>query len=507
MSPSRWTAELVRDAFQATFPDASLFVVSNRQPYAHCHVDGSSGEIDVSRPAGGLTLALDPVMRALGGTWIAWGHGSADREVVDEHDRVRVPPEDPAYTIRRLWLDESDVENYYLGYSNQALWPLCHNLLEHVRFRDRYWDAYRRVNAEFAHAVVDEVSDRTPGLIWFQDYHLGLAARGVRDVRSDLRLAQFWHTPWPAWETFRVCPHKVELLEGLLANDLLGFHLDSFVSNFLGACVRELDAFVDWGKRSIVHRGQLTAVRSFPISIDVERFEEMAGNAETEARIDVFKEEFGLTGQKIGLGVDRLDYSKGILERLEAIRILFRVHPEWIGKLTFVQIAVPSRSEIPAYQNLEDKVDERIAELDASLETDEWRPIVYIKTPLGQDELVAFYRMADVILVSSVQDGMNLVVKEFIASQSPDHPGAVCLSEFAGAAEEAGAAISINPFYTEGFAEDIHLALTMPEEERRRRIIDMQRRLRDHTIYTWMANFVAAAGVVEKEAATIQGPT
>lgn len=491
MEGSRWTAERVRETFDRSFSGGQLTVVSNRQPYAHVRTDGRG--IDVKRPAGGLVLALDPVLRALGGRWIAWGHGDADREVVDEHDRVGVPPEDPEYTLRRLWLEPDQVENYYLGYSNQALWPLCHNVLEHVRFRDRFWNAYREVNTAFAHAIVEETEDRD-GLVWIQDYHLALASRGVRQVRSDLTIGHFWHIPWPAWETFRVCPQKTELLEGLLANDLLGFHLDSFVTNFLSTCVRELDAFVDWGKRAIVYEGHMTRVRAFPISIDVERFEAMAVSDETAARMEAIRSTFGLEGQKIGIGVDRLDYSKGILERLEAIRILFKNHPELVGRVTFVQIAVPSRTEIPAYQHLEEKVDRRIGDLNEALSTDDWKPVVYIKTPLPQEELVAFYRMADVAVVSSVQDGMNLVVKEFVASQDDESPGAVCLSEFAGASDEMEHSIHVNPFYTEGFAEDLRTALELPLEERRLHMQAMKKTLRGHTIYTWMADFLKVAG-------------
>lgn len=486
----------MRESFLRTFPDGQLVVVSNRQPYAHQY--GESG-IEIERPAGGLPLALDPVMQAVGGTWIAWGHGMADREVVDEGDRVRVPPETPAYTLRRLWLSDDEISNYYLGYSNQALWPLCHNILEHVRFRDHHWQSYQAVNEKFARAILDEV-EGPETLVWIQDYHLALTPRFVRAERNDIVLSHFWHTPWPAWETFRVCAQKVDLLEGLLANDLLGFHLETFVTNFLQSCVRELDAFVDWAKRSIVYQGHLTAVRAFPISIDVHRFQSMARTPLTQARIDAIREEYGLAGRKMGIGVDRLDYSKGILERIEALRLLFDRHPDVLGAFTFVQIAVPSRTEIPAYQRLEEKVDRKIEEMNAELSHDGWEPIVYIKTPIPQDELVAFYRMADVAIISSVQDGMNLVVKEFIASQGAD-PGAVCLSEFAGAAEEIDYSIRVNPFYTEGFAEDIYRAIHLPLEERRERMARMKARLRAHTIYTWMADFVAEAGAARHEAA------
>ncbi|MGH7587532.1 MAG: alpha,alpha-trehalose-phosphate synthase (UDP-forming) [Gemmatimonadota bacterium] len=495
-----WTPERVHEAFQARFPDIGLAVVANRQPYAH---ERQGGEIVVQRPAGGMALALDPVLRAVGGIWVAWGDGEADRMVVDEHDRVRVPPEDPSYTIRRIWLTEDEVERYYLGYSNQALWPLCHNILEHVRFRDRFWTTYRDVNLRFAHATLEELDGRD-ALVWIQDYHLALAPRAIRDVRSDLTLAHFWHIPWPAWETFRVCPQKVQILEALLANDLIGFHLESFAQNFLDTCVNELEVLVDWNQRTIVHRGRATKVRALPISIDVERFETVAASPETAERMERIRERFGLRERKVGIGVDRLDYSKGILERLEALRVFFRDNPEYRGKFTFIQIAVPSRGEIPAYQHLAEKVDARIDALNDDLSTGDWRPIVYIRHTLPQDELAAFYRMADVAIISSVVDGMNLVVKEYIACQGDD-AGAVCLSEFAGAADDIDHSIPVNPFYTEGFAEDIRTALEMPLEERRRRMEAMKARLRRRTIYTWLAEFLAEAAEA-RAASLVHGP-
>ena len=484
-----WTPNRVRDAFAEHFPESGLVVVSNRQPYVHVREDG---KIAVRRPAGGLTRALDPVLQAVGGIWIAWGHGDADSEVVDEHDRVGVPPENPRYALRRLWLSEEDVQRYYLGFSNQALWPLCHNILEHVRFRDRFWKKYIEINQRFGRAVVEEVGD-DDALVWIHDYHLALTPETIRELRPNLTLAHFWHIPWPAWETFRVCPRKIALLNGLLANDLLVFHLDSFAQNFLDTCAHELESIIDWGRRTIVHRGQVTEVRAIPISIDVEWFEEIAKSEETMTRIARLRGRYGLEGKKIGIGVDRLDYSKGILERIDAIRFLFRDRPEMHGFFTFVQVAVPSRSEIPAYQHLAEKVDAQIDALNDELATEGWTPIVYIKSRLPQAELAAFYRMADVAIVSSVIDGMNLVVKEYIACQNDVDPGAVCLSEFAGAAEHLDHSIRINPYYTEGFANDIHKALQMDLEERRRRMAAMRADLRENTIYGWMAKFIAEA--------------
>lgn len=490
------SARRVYAAFRSAFPDGRLIVVSNRQPYVHRY--GEAGEITVESPAGGLALALDPVLQAVGGAWVAWGDGDADRIVVDEDDRVCVPPDDPAYTLRRLWLSDDEVQDYYLGFSNQGLWPLCHNILEHVRFRDRYWSAYRAVNLRFARAAAEELGD-AGGMVWFQDYHLALAPRYFRELRPDVTTASFWHVPWPAWETFRVCPWKLEILEGLLANDLLGFHLDSFANNFLDACERELGAFVGRKKHRVVHRGHMTHVAAAPISIDVDHFESMAASDETQARMERIRDDLRLRGKRVGVGVDRLDYTKGIVERLEALRRLFQGYPELVGNFTFVQIAVPSRSEIPAYQTLEDEVDGKIEALNEALATDSWKPVVTIKDSLPQSELVAYYRLADVVVVSSIQDGMNLVVKEYVASQDPDEPGAVCLSEFAGASEELDHTLPVNPFYTQGFAEDIKRALDMPLEERRDRMAAMKRDLAQNTIYDWMAEFLRAAGAVAED--------
>jgi trehalose 6-phosphate synthase len=486
-----WTAERAVETYRALFRDAPFTIVSNREPWlARRRPDGG---MEYVRPAGGLTAALDPVMRAMGGTWIAWGPPAAVSATGADGDalRFRVPPESPAYEVRRVPLSDVEVRNYYHGYANESLWPLCHSILEHVRFRERFWRAYVDVNRRFAEAVLDEAPDpRT--LVWIQDYHLALVPELVRARRPDARLAHFWHIPWPSWDLFRVSPNHRELLRGLLANDLLGFHLESFCDNFLRCCEQDLEVLIDWRRRAVVHEGHVTMLRALPISIDADSFHELAGRPDTAERIAELRRRYGLEGRLVGVGADRLDYSKGILERLDALRFLFRRHPELVGRFTFVQIGSPSRVEIAAYAELQQNVEAAVARLNDALATPDWKPVVYVPRGLGQEDLAAFYRMADLAIVSSLQDGMNLVAKEFVAAQV-ERPGVLCLSEFAGAAEELEHAITVNPFYTEGFAEDLHRALTMPLEEREERMRAMQAILQRGNVYRWIGDVFTAA--------------
>ena len=487
-----WSAETAVDTYRSLFREAPFTVVSNREPYVP-HRE-ASGALTYRKPAGGLTAALDPVMAAMGGTWIAWGTPQVARELgpAGREDRVRVPQESPAYELRRVWLSEHEVRNYYYGYANESLWPLCHNVLEHVRFRDRFWKAYQDVNRKFARAALEEIEAAgEPGVLWLHDYHLALAPELIRQERRDSRLAHFWHIPWPGWEIFRICPNHRQLLRGLLANDLLAFHLESFCENFMRCCEQDLDVLVDWKRRAVVHQGHVTTLRALPISIDAESYRELASSADTEERIGRLRERYDLGDKMVGIGVDRLDYSKGILERLDALRILFTRHPELVGRFTFIQIGAPSRTEIPAYAELQRSIEDAVEKLNRQLATERWRPVLYISPGIPHDELAAFFRIADVAIVSSLVDGMNLVAKEFVAAQIDRH-GVLCLSEFAGAAEEFDHAIPINPFYTEGFAADIYRALTMDAREKRERMERMQATVQQGNVYRWIMDFLTA---------------
>jgi trehalose 6-phosphate synthase len=470
--------------FRALFGDRRLVVVSNREPYEH-RWGREVGELEVGRPAGGLTSALDPLMQALGGTWVAWGSGEADGASVDPADRVRVPPENPAYTLRRVWLTQHDVNRYYLGFSNQFLWPLCHLRPALTRIRSRYWERYRRVNRGFAEATLEELRDGDT-VVWFQDYHLALAPLFVRARRPEAKLAHFWHIPFPPYEIFRLGPQAEYLLRGLLANDLMGFHLDGFADNFLRCAHKIAGAEVDWDAHTATLDGHTCHAGAFPISIDVDQFRDAASAPGVEAQMERLRARYAPRGGMVGVGVDRMDYSKGLPEKFKALEFLWDRYPEFRERFTFVQVAAPSRSDIDAYDELSHKVDRQVWQINERFGTAEWRPIHLLKQSLPAESLAPLYRMADVCIVSSLQDGMNLVAKEYAASQVDGH-GVLILSEFAGAAEEMEGAVLVNPYDPEGCALRIRDALAVPAPERSAAMRRMQDGMA--TIYDWMDSY------------------
>jgi trehalose 6-phosphate synthase len=484
----------VGDALQRAFPGRRFVVVSNREPYEHSWDDGQT-EIVVQRPAGGLVAALDPLMQAVGGVWIAWGSGDADREVVDDRQRVRVPPEDPAYTLRRLWLDEQDIQHYYHGYSNQFLWPLSHLRPKLTRIRTRYWQRYASVNRRFAEAVLDEVRDESAA-VWFQDYHLALAPALVRESRPDLALAHFWHIPFPPLELFRIATNGAELLNGLLANDLLGFHLPLFCDNFLRCVESVLDVRVDWKRRAVVRKGHTCFVRALPISIDVEAYRGAAEAPGVEARVAAIRRRYVPAGGKLGLGVDRIDYSKGLEEKFAALDSMWESYPEVRERFTYLQVGTPSRTGIKAYDWLRDRLEELTLSINDRYGTATWRPIHLLEESLPMERLAQLYRAADLCVVSSLQDGMNLVAKEYVACQADDR-GVLVLSRFAGAAEELDGSLLVNPYDGESFGTTIHEALAMSDEERQDRLRRLRASLR--TIFDWMVEMFDEWGAAAHE--------
>ncbi|WP_135806119.1 alpha,alpha-trehalose-phosphate synthase (UDP-forming) [Halorussus marinus] len=487
-------AEAAVETVATLCEDRELVVVSNREPYSHHREDG---EVVVDRPAGGLTAALDPVMQAVEGTWVAWGDGDADRETVGPDGVVAVPPEDPSYDLRRVWLTDEQVDGYYRGYSNQVLWPLCHLDTAKMTPEPSYWRAYRETNDEFADAVLG-ATDSDP-VVWFQDYHLALAPRRVRDARPDAFLAHFWHIPWPSWDVFHACPQYEQLLDGLLANDLIGFHTDEYCRNFLDCVDAATDARVDRANRSIAHRGRRTFVRSFPLGIDAARQAELS---ETEAGDDFwasFSEKHGLVGDhRFALGVERLDYTKGIEQRLDALELFWAEHPEWREEFTYLQKSIESRGDIGDYQRLQSRVGDAIDRVNDRFGTDDWTPVVAVTEHLPEAGLAALYREADLALVTPVRDGMNLVAKEFVAAQTAD-PGVLVLSELAGASEQLGeGSILVHPHDPESVADAIEEALGMSERARRVRIADLQRVVHAEDVYAWLESTFETAAAIER---------
>ena len=449
-----------------------LVVVSNRQPYRHrFEEEGDERHVVIDRPAGGLTAGLDPVLQQLGGTWVAWGDGDADRYVGDQEGIVEVPPGDPTYSLQHVYLNEGVVRGYYNGYANQTLWPLCHTMMENFRLCRDYWKRYRMANEQFAKATEPHASSDT--IVWFQDYHLALAPKMLRD-ETDALFMHFWHVPWPSVNTFRVCPQRRILLEGLLANDLLGFHINRYCENFL-ECVDELvpEATVDYKRRLVYFGNAPTRVESFPLGIDVDVMKRCAAQGPDGG--ETFCRNHGVDpARRLVLGVDRLDYTKGIPERLAALEWLWGTTPELRGAFTYVQKASRSRSDVLAYQRLQKRVSRAVDRVNRRFETDDWQPVIMTDEYLSRERLCGLYRAADVMLVTPLCDGMNLVSHEYVAAQV-DNDGALVLSQFAGAHEIFGEfAFTVDPRNVLDCAETIKRALSAGDNERRSRMLQLR---------------------------------
>ncbi len=467
-----------------------IFVVSNREPYMHVR-EGRKTVCVV--PPSGLVTAIEPVLRACDGVWVASGSGNADAENVDEFDRLRVPPDDPKYTLRRVWLSAEEESHYYDGFANEGLWPLCH--IAHTRpiFRAADWEAYRRVNERFAAALLDEMKDSKEPLVFVQDYHFALLPRLVKTARPDARVAIFWHIPWPNAEAFGICPWQAQLLDGLLGADLIGFHIPLHCNNFLDTVDRALESRTDREHMTVRRVGHTTSVKPYPVSVafsgGMPNSLRAIVSSNDEDRVAERRElltEFGVQAEAIAVGVDRLDYTKGIVERLLAIEELLVEHPWHRERLTMVQVAAPSRTRIPSYVELHRRVDEEVRRINQRFQTSRWKPIVLIERHCNHEEVNRWYRIADVCLVTSLHDGMNLVAKEFVAARD-DEDGVLVLSKFTGAAVELRDALIVNPYDIAEVAEAIHRGLDMPREERRIRMQQMRKQVMEYNIYRWAA--------------------
>ncbi len=486
MEDYRWDKERLYRVVQEKLGDCLFLVVSNREPYIHSM---SGNKIVYNRPVSGLTEALDPVLRASKGTWIAWGSGDADRKAVDARNRVAVPPEKPEYTLRRVWLTEDEVNGFYLGFANQALWPLCHITFTPPVFRESDWNTYKKVNQIFADAVIQEVSSRK-AVVLVQDYHFALLSRLIKEQNPDLTVGQFWHIPWAPHEIFRTCPWASEILDGMLGNDLLGFHIPAFGNNFLETVERNLEAGVDRNKSTVTYKGKTTVVQAFPISVDFDGLSQGAESDEVEQEMTNLRREFNLDDKYVGIGMDRMDYTKGIPERLQALDTFLEDNPAYRGKLVFFQAGMPSRTQIEAYQDIGRRIDDLAGSINKKYGNKSWQPLVMMTRQLSPVALNALRRLAHFCVVSSLHDGMNLVAKEYVAARV-DGDGVLILSQFTGAAVELKDSLLINPYDIRAFAMRIREAIEMPEAERRRRMKAMREIVASHNIYYWGADHVS----------------
>ncbi len=481
-----WTELKLKDLIRAKLGEKALIVVSNREPYMHI-LDDATGLEKCIRPASGVVTAVHPVLCACGGTWVAHGAGNADKKFVNSKDKLGVPPKDIRYILKRVWLNKEEEDGYYYGFSNEGLWPLCHNTHTRPIFRESDWQAYKKVNQKFADSVLEELPAKHP-FVFIQDYHFTLLGKMIKEKRPDAIIALFWHIPWPTPEAFSICPYRKEILEGMLGCDLIGFHVQNHCNNFLDTVNRLLESRVDIEKFSIIRSEKETFVRAFPISVNV-NLNKDAKDADIKLEIDKIKKEFDLEGKIIGLGVDRIDYTKGIVERVLAIDRFLVKYPQYKKKFVFIQLAAPSRVHIKHYHDLMVEIDELIEKKNWKHSDANWKPIVYLKRLFSLDEIEPFYKMADLCIVSSLHDGMNLVAKEYVATKS-DSSGALILSQFTGAARELTDAIQVNPYSIEEFADSIKLALQMPQEEKTKRMEKMRKVITENNVYRWAGNII-----------------
>ena len=484
-SESLWTPESLKEYMRGELKGKKLFVISNREPYTHVK-EGRSVRCIV--PAGGLVTALDPVMRICDGVWIAHGNGDADRETVDADGKVRVPPEEPAYTLKRVWLTREEENGYYYGFSNEGLWPLCHITHTRPEFRQEDWICYQKVNQLFAEALLTEIESEEAPLVLVQDYHLALLPFLIKKKRPDAKVALFWHIPWSNPESFGICPWRQEILMGMLGADIIGFHIQFFCNNFLDTVDRFLESQINW-EEFAVRRGEHTAlIRPFPISVGFD--EEVGDKPQDRAalRENILKE-IGVQAKYIGVGVDRIDYTKGIPERFRAIERFLEKHPEFVETFTFVELGAPSRDHIRKYRELMAETEEIVEKVNWRFQTKKWKPIVYLKAHHSHEEINRYYKAADICMVTSLHDGMNLVAKEFVAARA-DYGGVLILSQFTGASRELRDAIIINPYDVEEMADAIQSALTLNPSERQERMKRMHTIVRERNIYRWAGKLI-----------------
>jgi len=471
--------------------DHLFVVVSNRQPYIHKFVKGKP---ECMRGPGGVITALDPVMCQLRGLWVASGSGEADKEVAKD-SKVNVPPQNPSYVLRYVWLTKEENLGFYFGFSNQALWPLMHLVYIRPVIKEQDWLTYKEVNKKFAQAIYEEIKGKK-AVVFFQDYHLALASKYLKEIKPDVVTLLFWHIPWPTYDIFRILPQKQEVLEGLLSYDLLGFHVRSFCNNFLDAVAGELESKVNKDALSVVYKGRTTLVRDYPISVDYDGINKMASQPAVDEAMKSLSEEFGLGGKKVIAGLDRIDYTKGIPERILGLDKLLESRPELKEKIVFIQMGEISRIHLSQYKQLNDQINALVEEVNFKHGQGSWKPVIFVRRHLSFSELLAFYRLADVCLVTSLHDGMNLVAKEYISSQIDDN-GSLVLSKFTGASRQLKDSLLVNPYSRTEVAGALYESLTMDQNAVKKKMKKLRRSVRSDNIWKWIGSIIADIPKVE----------
>ena len=477
---SPWTFSRLQRFFSSRLTNRKVVNVSNREPYVH---NGVKGKIEVSQPAHGLISSLDEMMKACGGTWIAHGAGNKDKAVVDKDNKISVPLEEPLYSLKRVWLSKNEVSGHYVGFSNEALFPLC--LMTHNRpiFRESDWKQYKAVNSKFASAVLEEIKDDKNPIIFIHDLHFAILPRLIKEKRPDAEIIMFWHHPWPSSEQFCILPWKKEILKGLLFADVLCFHIHHFCNNFMDTVKKELEAKIDTENSSIYFNEKETLVKNFPISIPFTNLDSDIPQDPNKVRKIVGE---NIDNLQVILGVDRMDYSKGLIERLKGVEQFYDTYPEFKKKSVFVQIAAPSREAVEKFQQYSKQVLSEVERINNKLQTNTWRPIILLHKQVKQEDLIYLYRKAEVCLVTSLHDGMNLVAKEYVAQHKDN--GALILSEFTGAARELHSAVIINPYATGDIAEALHKVFLMEDAEKKARLGAMRNKIVNYNVFRWVAD-------------------
>jgi trehalose 6-phosphate synthase len=475
------------DKLAKLLKNKKLIVALQRPSYSYNKV--YNGKIKYEKSAGGVHLLFDALLKKTGGTMIARSSGNADKLIIDKENSLKIPPKKGDYKLKLIFLKKKEVENFYYGFANQTLWPLCHNVFVKPIFHQSWWDTYLQVNQKFAQSILEEIKEKNDfknTVIWVNDYHLALLPKFLKEKNKELKVGVFWHIPWPTYEIFRICPWRKELLEGLLSSDFIAFHRSYHVANFIQCATRDLGVITDSEPTLIIFKDLKTKIGNLPAGID---YEEIKSQMRKKVSKKIIKKDFGFDYKKLILSVDRIDYTKGIIERLNIIDFFFQKYPQYIEEVTFLMIGAPSRTHIPAYKKLSHEINDLVEKINWRYSTSNWQPIHFINQTIDRKKIISYYQLADICFVTPLDDGMNLVAKEYVIACNPKN-GMLILSQFAGAAKDLTEAILINPYEVEKSADALTYTLNMPSSEKLKRNKIMKSKIKENDIFKWAYEFL-----------------